>query len=92
METEAGELQQAYDTARGAAQTVAITQQLAKIKEAQVLKAQVDAVRQHEVVLKEHIQPWLDETFSVSTTIEGNLAHMKVVYDTEQATASDREH
>jgi len=46
------------------------------MREAQVLKAQVDATRQKEVVIKECIPPWLEEAFTVSTSIEGKLAHM----------------
>lgn len=48
-----------------------------------MLKAQVDAVWQR-------IQPWLNEPFSVSTILEGKVAHMQVVCDTEQAIASDQ--
>ena len=60
---------------------VAIMQQLAKMREAQALQAQVDAMRQKEAGLKERIQPWIDEAFAVSTTIEGNIAHMQAVCD-----------
>ena len=35
-------------------------------------------------MLKECIQPWLDEAFAVSTNIEGKLAHMQVVYEPGQ--------
>jgi len=55
VETEARELEQVYDNVRGTVQTIATTQQFAKMREAQVLKAQVDAARQKEAVLKEHI-------------------------------------
>jgi len=61
------------------------------MKEAQALKAQVDAVRQQEEVLKECIQPWLDEAFSISTMIEGKIAHMQAVYDTEKGTTHARD-
>lgn len=55
IETKAQELQQVYDTVRGTVETVATMQRLAKMKEAQALKAQVDAARQKEAVLKERI-------------------------------------
>lgn len=76
QETEARELYQAYDAIKGTVQTVAITQHLAKIREAQDLKIQADAARQKEAVIKAHLQPWLDEAFAVSTTIERKVAHM----------------
>ena len=66
-------LQQTYDRPT---QMVAIMQPLAKMREAQVLKAQVDAAWQKEAMLKECIQPWLDDAFTVSTNIDGNFAHM----------------
>jgi len=65
---------------KGTVQTVAITQRLAKIREAQDLKIQADAARQKEVVIKARLQPWLDEEFAVSTTIEYNVAHMQIEY------------
>lgn len=74
VETEAWELQQAYDKVQGTTEMVTITHCLAKMREAQVLKAQVYATWQKEEVLKECIQPWLDEAFAVSTNIEGKLA------------------
>lgn len=89
VEIEAWELQQAYDIVRGTTKMVAIMQQLAKMEEAQALKAQVDAARKKEAVPKECIQPWIDEAFAVSTTIEGKLVHMQVVCDPKQAAASD---
>lgn len=77
LEMEAREIQQAYDNSRGNAQTVSITQRLAKMREAQALKIQVDASRQKETVIKECLQPWLDEAFVVSTAIECKVAHMQ---------------
>jgi len=55
---------------------VALTQQLAKMKEAQALKEQVDVVRQKEAVLKAYIHPYLKEAFTVTTMIEEKLAQM----------------
>lgn len=37
------------------------------------LKEQVDVVRHKEVVLKACIQPWIDEAFVITTSIEGKL-------------------
>lgn len=55
LETEAWQIQHAYDIIRGIAQTIALTQRLAKMKEAQALKEQVDAARQKESVIKARI-------------------------------------
>lgn len=91
LETEARELQQAYDQLRGTAQTIAITQRLAKIREAQDLKIQADAARQKEAVVKDRLQPWLDEAFAVSTTIERKVAHMQAEYATMETTETGTE-
>ena len=56
-----------------------------------MLKAQVDTVQQQEAILKECIQPWLNEAFSISTTLEGKVVHMQAVCDTEKVTASDKD-
>lgn len=76
LEAEPQELQQAYDQLWGTAQTVAIPQRLAKMREVQDMKIQAEVVRQKEVVVKVHIQPWLDEAFAVSTTIEHKVVHI----------------
>lgn len=44
------------------------------MKEAQALKEQVDVACQKEAVLKVRIQPWLEEAFTVTATINGKLA------------------
>ena len=41
------------------------------------MKIQAEAGRQNEEVVKARIQPWLDEAFGISTTIEHKVAHMK---------------
>jgi len=51
---------------------------LDKKREVQDMKIQAEAMKQKEAVVKAHIQPWLDEAFAVSTTIEHKVAHMKV--------------
>lgn len=89
LETEAQELQQAYDTIRGIAQMVALTQWLAKMREAQALKAQVDTSCQKEEVLKECIQPWLEESFTITAVIERKLAQMHDTYVQRQEGTSD---
>lgn len=61
---------------------IAITQRLAKIQEARDMKIQADVARQKEAVIKVRLQPWLDEEFMVSTTIECKVAHMQAKYAT----------
>lgn len=53
-------LQQAYDTYCREAKMVTITQRLAKMREAQVLKAQMDVARKKEAKLKDRIQTWIN--------------------------------
>jgi len=50
--------------------------------EAQDLKIQADAAKQKEAVVKAHLQPWLNEAFVVSTTIEHKVDHMQAEYAT----------
>jgi len=40
-------------------------------------------------VIKDHIQPYLDKGFVVSTTIEKNMAHMQAIYEPGQAIETD---
>lgn len=46
------------------------------------MKAQYDAARQKEVVIKACLQSWLDEAFAVSTTIDHKVVHMQTEYAT----------
>ena len=73
-------------------QTVVLTQQLAKLQYAKALKEQVDVAQQKEAILKERIQPWLDEALTISIAIKGKLAHMQAVGDLELETTSDLMH
>lgn len=41
------------------------------------LKEQVDAAQHKEVVLKVHIQPWIDEAFIITGSIEAKLTQKK---------------
>ena len=50
------------------------------MKEAQALKIQADSAHQKEAVIKEHLHPWIDEAFAVSTTTERKVEHMQVEY------------
>jgi len=73
LETKACELQEYYDNIRGTAQTIFLTQWLARMQQAKALKEQVDAVRHKEAVLKTCIHPWIDEAFTITIDIEGKL-------------------
>jgi len=64
---------------------------LAKLNQANPLKEQVDVARQKEVVLKMHVEPWIDEAFLITTDIEGKLAKMKVMHAISQGSAPHSE-
>lgn len=49
----------------------------------------MDVVRQKEAERKDCIQPWIDEAFTVSTMMEGKIAHMQAACDSEQANPLD---
>lgn len=91
LETEARELQQQYDSVRGTAQTVVLTQRPTQMQHAKALKEQVDATRHKEVVLKARVQPWIDEAFAITAKIEGKLAHMQGMHVLMQRSTPDTE-
>lgn len=92
LETKVRQLQMKYDSVRGTAQTVVLTQQLARLQQAKALKEQVDTVCQKEAVLKAHVQPWIDEAFLIMADIEGKLTLMKAMHDLRQGFEPDSEH
>ena len=53
---------------------VALTQRLAWMQQAKALEEQVDMAWHKEAVLKVHIQPSIDEAFTIIVEIEGKLA------------------
>ena len=57
VETEVSELQQRYNEVKGIAQTVTLTQRLAKLQEAKQLKERVDAALHKEAMLKARLKP-----------------------------------
>ena len=50
------------------------------MQQERALKEQVDVARQKEALLKVCIQPWINETFTITTYIEGKLAEMQGLY------------
>lgn len=63
---------------------MAVTQRLAWMQQAKALKEEVDAARHKEVVLKARVQPWIDEEFVITTSIEANLAQMQGIEEQVQ--------
>jgi uncharacterized coiled-coil DUF342 family protein len=59
------------------------------MQQAKALKEQVDAARHKEAVLKARVQPWIDEAFTITTTIEGKLAQMQGTQEQMQGSSSD---
>lgn len=64
---------------------------MAKTREAQALKEQVDAACQKEVGLKARIQPWIKEAFTGTAMIEENLAQMQDTCALRQEGASNND-
>jgi len=73
LEIEVRELQQKYDEIKGTVQTVALTQRLARMQQEKAVKEHVDVARHKEVVLKARVQPWIDEAFFITASIEAKL-------------------
>ena len=55
------------------------------------VEVKVDTTRQKEAVLKERIQPWIDEAFIITADIEGKLAQMKAMHALRQGVAPESE-
>ena len=55
---------------------VALTQRLAQMQQAKALKDQVDATQHKKDALKARIQPWIDEAFFITASIEAKLMQM----------------
>ena len=91
LEIEVHEYQQQYDSVKGTAQTVVLTQWLVRMQQAKALKDKVDTPRHKEVVLKEHVQPWIDTTFTITVNIEGNLIHIQGMHAQIQGSTLDIE-
>ena len=47
------------------------------MQEAKVLKEQVDATRHKETVLKVRLQPWINEAYTITTSIEAKIAQLQ---------------
>jgi len=47
------------------------------MQQAKALKEQVDATRHKEVVLKAYLKPWIDEAYTITTSIEANLVQLR---------------
>lgn len=56
--------------------TVVAAQCLAKLQEARQFHLQVEAAQKKEVVLKARLGPWLDETYIISTNVQGKLVSL----------------
>lgn len=48
------------------------------MQEVNAFKEQVDVARHKEVVLKARLHPWIDEAYTITTSIEGKLAQLQV--------------
>lgn len=57
------------------------------MQQAKALKEQVDVARHKEAVLKECVQPWIDEAFTITTNIEGKFTHIQGMHVQMQGSA-----
>lgn len=67
---------------------VALTQRFTWMQQAKALKEKVDVARHKEVVLKVHVQPWIDEAFIITTCIEEKFAQMQGTQEQIQGNSS----
>jgi len=58
------------------------------MKQAKVLKKKLDAAQHKEVVLKVRVQPWIDEAFIFTTSIEAKLTQMQGMQEQVQGSSS----
>ena len=50
------------------------------MKEAKAFKEQVDATRHKEEILKVRLQPWIDEAYTITASIEAKLMQLQATY------------
>lgn len=81
-----------YDSVHGMAHIVVLTQWLMRLQQGKALKDKVDVSHQKDVVLKVHIQEWIDEAFLIMAGIEAKLMKMKVMHDLRQGFDPDTKH
>lgn len=55
--------------------------------EAKALKEQVDVAQPKEAVLKAHLHPWIDEAYTIKTSIEGKIMALQA---TQQQSPSNK--
>lgn len=77
LETEACKLQQRDDEVKGTMQTISLTQKLMRMQQAKALKEQVDAAQHKEAFLKVCLEYWIDEAYTITTSIEENLTRLQ---------------
>ena len=61
------------------------------MQQAKALKEQVDMVGHKETILKAHVQPWIDEAFTITENIEGKLTHIQGMHAQMQGSMLDTE-
>jgi len=58
------------------------------MQQEKVLKEQVDAARHKETILKARLQPWIDEAYVITTSIEAKLVQMQGTQEQVQGSSS----
>jgi len=73
LNTEVRELQRQYDEVRATARTLTPSKCLAKLQEGKQLLSQLEEAQKKEALLKTKLQPWLEEAYQVTTSIQYKL-------------------
>ncbi len=66
---------------------VSLTQSLMRMQQAKALKEQVDAARHNEVILKACLQLWIDEAYTITTSIEAKLMQLQEMQERIQGSS-----
>ena len=88
LETKACEPQQKYDEVKWTAKTVSLTQRIGQRQQEKALKEQVDATRHNETVLKARLQPWIDEAYTITASIEAKIMQLQATQERIQSSSS----
>lgn len=78
LKTETHELQNQYDEVQMMTHTMSTMQCLAKVQEGKHLLAQVEVTQKKEAVLKAQLDPWLEDSYQVSTNIQQKLENLQL--------------
>jgi len=76
-----------YDEVRETVHSITPSQCPTKLQEGKQLLVQVEAARKKEALLKARLEPWLEESYQIMTTIQDKLKSLQQMHHTMRLVA-----